>query len=177
MTGAPVLVQLANAGRARRPPGARLAIREDPFERPGSATELLGSFVGRPIDAVELDGVRGLAADVAKIVDGLINGRTASLGKLNRLAAGSAGHLQVRLDPDGALTTVVEWDKGPAPEALARLVIEELGGIDPHRLRRCERPECDLIFYDSSRSGTQRWHSEVRCGWRARQQRRRAPSG
>lgn len=177
MTGAPVLVELANAGRARRPPGARQAVREDPFETPRSATEIVGSFAGRPVHARELDRLRGLSAEVAKIVDSLIDARAPSVQTLNRLAAECPGHAQVRVGPDGALTTVVAWDDGPAASVLARLVVQELGSIDPNRLRRCERPECDLIFYDSTRSATQRWHSEVPCGWRARQQRRRATTG
>jgi predicted RNA-binding Zn ribbon-like protein len=72
------------------------------------------------------------------------------------------------------LEAVVVWDSRPAAAALARRVIEELAAIDPVRLRRCARRECSLFFYDSSRSATQRWHSEVPCGWRERQQRRRA---
>jgi hypothetical protein len=172
--GAPVLVELANAGRARRPPGARQAVREDPVDRAGSATEMLDGFVGRPITADELDALIALSAEVAKIAESIIDGRSPVLRTLNRLAAGSPGRAQVQITPDGAYATVVEWDAAPAGSTLARLVVQELGTIDPRRLRRCERPECDLIFYDSSRSGTQRWHSEVPCGWRARQQRRRA---
>ena len=149
-------------------------MREDPFEQAGTATEMLEGFVGRPIDAGELDGLRALSAEVARIAESVIDDRSPKLRTLNRLAAGSAGHVQVRLTPEGAYTAVVEWDAAPAASTLARLVVDELGTIAPNRLRRCERPECDLIFYDSSRSGTQRWHSEVPCGWRARQQRRRA---
>jgi predicted RNA-binding Zn ribbon-like protein len=53
--------------------------------------------------------------------------------------------------------------------ALARRLIEELNALEPDRLRRCARPECDLLFYDTTRSRTRRWHAEDPCGWRERQ--------
>jgi predicted RNA-binding Zn ribbon-like protein len=36
------------------------------------------------------------------------------------------------------------------------------------RLRRCASPDCELIFYDSSRPGRRRWCSTERCGDRMR---------
>jgi len=171
---APVLVALANAGRPRRPPRARRAVAEDPFEYAESATRLLEPFLGRPVDASELDGVRRLARQAAKIAVGLIEGSAPTIGALNRLAEECAGRAQLRSTAAGELEAVVVWDSAPAAAVLARRMIEELGRIEPSRLRHCARPECGLIFYDSSRSGTQRWHSEVPCGWRERQRRRRA---
>jgi predicted RNA-binding Zn ribbon-like protein len=170
---APVLVALANAGRARRPPGARLAVAEDPFGRAESATGLVREFLGRPVLAGELDGLSRLAIEAQRIAERLVEGAAPSPKQINRLAADCAGHSQLRSTPGGALEAVVVWDSGPAAAVLARRVIEELGAIEPSRLRRCARPECGLVFYDSSRSGTQRWHSEVPCGWRERQRRRR----
>jgi predicted RNA-binding Zn ribbon-like protein len=171
---APVLVALANAGRPRRPPGARRAVTDDPFEHAESATRMLGTFVGRPVDAGEVDEVRRLAHEASRIADSLVGGNTPSLRGLNRLAADCPGRAELRSTPAGGLEAVVRWESGAAAAVLARRIIEELGGIDPGRLRRCARPECGLIFYDCTRSGTQRWHSEVPCGWRERQRRRRA---
>jgi predicted RNA-binding Zn ribbon-like protein len=171
---APVLVALANAGRPRRPPGTRRAVIEDPFEHAESATRLLGIFLGRSVDAVELDGLHRLADAARRIADSLVKGATPSVRGLNRLAVDCAGRAQLRVTPAGELDAVVRWESGPAAAVLARRIIDELGAIDPSRLRRCARPECGLVFYDSSRSGTQRWHGEVPCGWRERQRRRRA---
>jgi predicted RNA-binding Zn ribbon-like protein len=56
---------------------------------------------------------------------------------------------------------------------LARRLIEELAALEPNRLRRCARTACDLLFYDTTRSRTRRWHAEDPCGWRQRQQHRR----
>jgi hypothetical protein len=170
---APVLVALANAGRPRRPPGARRAVTDDPFERAESATQLLTTLLGRPVAAGELDGLRRLAREAGAIADSLIDGIAPSLGALNRRAVGCVGHAELHVTAAGALESVVVWDDGSAAAVLARRMIEELGSVEPARLRRCARPECSLIFYDSTRSGTQRWHSEVPCGWRERQRRRR----
>ena len=175
MIDAPVLVTLANAGRPRRPAGAREATAEDPFARAEPATRLLRTFLGRVVLAGELDGLRRLAAEAGRIADALDRGSAPPLRGLNRIATESVGHAQALLTPAGALHATVVWEPGPAAAELARLVVDELGGIEPSRVRRCARPECDLIFYDSSRSGTQRWHSEDPCGWRERQRRRRAP--
>ena len=63
------------------------------------------------------------------------------------------------------------------PSAVAALlvaVIRELGELEPSRLRRCARPECGLVYYDATRSATQRWHAERPCGLRERQRRHRA---
>jgi len=173
MIDAPVLVAMANAGRPRRPPGARQASTDDPFERAESATQLLSTFLGRPVAAAELGDVRRLARAAGRIADSVIDGVAPSVQAINRLAADCAGRAELRVTPAGALDAVVAWDQGPAAAVLARQMIEELGCIEPDRLRRCARPECSLVFYDSTRPGTQRWHSEVPCGWRERQRRRR----
>jgi hypothetical protein len=106
--------------------------------------------------------------------ESLAQGLTPSPVRLNRLAASCVGRTELRVTPESGLDAITVWDSGPAAAALARRVIEELATVDPTRLRCCARPECSLFFYDSSRSGTQRWHSEVPCGWRERQRRRRA---
>jgi predicted RNA-binding Zn ribbon-like protein len=171
---APVLVAMANAGRPRRPAGARRAVAEDPFERAESATRMLKPFLGRSVDAGELDGLRRLAREAGTLASGVVDGATPSPRGLNRFAAGCTGRIQLRSTPAGGLEAVLLWEAAPADAVLARRIVEELGGIEQGRLRRCARPECGLFFYDSTRSGTQRWHSEDPCGWRERQRRRRA---
>jgi len=171
---APVLVAMANAGRPRRPPGTRRPVTDDPFEDATSATQMLNAFLGRSVDAGEIDGLRRLARAAGRIAASLVDRASPSVRALNRLAAECAGRTQLRSTHAGGLEAVVVWDAEPAGAVLARRVVEELGGIELSRLRRCARPECGLFFYDSTRSGTQRWHSEVPCGWRERQRRRRA---
>jgi predicted RNA-binding Zn ribbon-like protein len=62
------------------------------------------------------------------------------------------------------------------PELACRIVAE-LGRLEPARLRHCAREACDLLFYDTTRSRTQRWHSESPCGLRERQDRWRKATG
>jgi predicted RNA-binding Zn ribbon-like protein len=74
---------------------------------------------------------------------------------------------------DKLRATVRPQRPASAPKLLAA-VIRELSELESSRLRRCARPECELVFYDVSRSATQRWHAERPCGVRERQRRHRA---
>ena len=42
------------------------------------------------------------------------------------------------------------WTDTSLAAALARRLIEELSQLEPDRLRRCARPQCDLLFYDTT---------------------------
>jgi predicted RNA-binding Zn ribbon-like protein len=92
---------------------------------------------------------------------------------INALAGGSRARIELAA-ADGRLRQALAWDDPSVAARLARRLAGELAGLDPQRLRRCARPECDLVFYDTTRSRTQRWHAEDPCGWRERQRRRRA---
>lgn len=52
---------------------------------------------------------------------------------------------------------------GSALAAVASDAIDLLTA-DPGRLRRCEGPDCALLFHDASRPGRRRWCSAERCG-------------
>ena len=72
-----------------------------------------------------------------------------------------------------ALRQELLWEDGSSA-ALARRLITELASLDSTRLRKCARPQCTLLFYDTTRSRTRRWHAEDPCGWRERDHARRA---
>ena len=94
--------------------------------------------------------------------------------RLTDLAQTSSATVRLDVGDHQALRAQLEWSE-PTPSAgLARAVALELGEIDVARLKRCERPACNLVFYDKTRSGTQRWHAESPCGNRERQRRHRA---
>jgi predicted RNA-binding Zn ribbon-like protein len=93
---------------------------------------------------------------------------------VNALARGSAGRIELTAGPDGRLRQNLSWEDPSVSAGLARRLVGELAGLEPGRLRRCARSECDLLFYDTTRSRTQRWHAEDPCGWRERQRRHRA---
>ena len=87
---------------------------------------------------------------------------------LNSLAARCPWRLSVT--PDLSLTeTATERDLAGL---VASLCVRELTSCDSTRLKVCERQECGLYFYDTSRNRSARWHAENPCGWRERADRR-----
>ncbi len=67
--------------------------------------------------------------------------------------------------------------RAKASQALSVLAREavELFAQDPtDRIRECAADDCDLVFYDESRSNNRRWCSMQRCGNRAKVRAHRA---
>lgn len=56
---------------------------------------------------------------------------------------------------------------------VARSAADLLHRLHPHRLKECENPACDLLFYDDSRNGSRRWCSMQGCGNALKQARHR----
>lgn len=177
MRTAALVVALANARADRRPAGAPRASFHDALADVDSANELLAPFLDEPVDAEDLEPLRALHRAVGPVVEALIDGTPPPVDALNRLAAvepvdyaleaGSAGSA-------GTLRVVMRPGRPSGPGKLLLELIGQLGELDPARLRRCARPECGLVFYDATRSATQRWHAESPCGLRERQRRHRA---
>jgi predicted RNA-binding Zn ribbon-like protein len=163
----------ANATRPRRPPGARTATAADPFGSPAAAAALLEPLgLARPPGPAELDDLRALSAETQAITQALASGAAApGVDVLNRLAAQATATQSLRVGPGGRLTADVSWHAGTAAAELACRIVAELSRLDPTRLRHCAREACDLLYYDTTRSRTQRWHSESPCGLRERQDR------
>ena len=169
MTDAALVVALANAQARRRPPRARSAVEHDALADTASANELLEPFLDDRIEEHELPAVRTLQRAVVAVVDALIDGGEPPVDALTTPAV-----CALEAEPDGKLRTTVRPRRPSAPATLVIAAIRELSDLDPARLRRCARPECSLVFYDVTRSGTQRWHAESPCGLRERQRRHRA---
>ena len=174
MTDAALVVALANAQADRRPTDAPVAVAHDALADAASASELLNPFLAGPVDAQELAGVRAVQRAVVAIVDELIDGSQPPLEALNALAAEKPVIYALERQPDGRLRTTLRPKRTSAAATLLVAVTRELSGLEPSRLRRCARPECTLVFYDGTRSATQRWHAERPCGLRERQRRHRA---
>ena len=174
MTSAAVVVALANARADRRPTHSRHAVAHDALADRASADDLLGPFLEEPVQAHDLTALRALQRAAAPIVDALIDGSPPPLDALNNLAAREPAIQTVGRQPDGALRITIHPKRPSAAGKLLLEVVRELGQLEPSRLRRCARPECRLVFYDTTRSGTQRWHAEQPCGLRERQRRYRA---
>lgn len=172
MTSAELLVRLTNLTAERRP-GRGPAFRPDPL------ASCVGTAAAHDLPTVterELVELRELHQVVVALVDRVLTGRPVgrAAGRLINLASPSRARVQLAHDRASGLHTRLVWDDATLTSRLARQVVTELGEIDPARLRRCERAPCRLIFYDTTRSNTQRWHAESPCGQRARQQRFRA---
>jgi predicted RNA-binding Zn ribbon-like protein len=168
------LLRLANLTVARKP-GRGPAIRPDPLASPSTAMQALSlPRLGAP----QLGALRELHRTVVRLVDGLLNGRSVArpAARLTELARPSTATVRLGVSENRTLHARLEWSEPTPAATLARRVALELGEIDVKRLKRCERPACNLVFYDTTRSGTRRWHAESPCGARERQRRYRATS-
>jgi predicted RNA-binding Zn ribbon-like protein len=169
---AETLLRLANLTVARKP-GRGPTIHPDPLASPATAMEALSL---PRLDTAQLAELRELHKTVVQLVDGLLNGRSVArlAAQLTKLAQPSTATVRLDVSENRTLHTRLEWTEPTPAASLARRVALELGEIDVTRLKRCERPACDLVFYDTTRSGTRRWHAEFPCGNRERQRRHRA---
>lgn len=139
---------LATPGDLRRWVGVAIAPARGPVDADRLTAAIdLREAVFRAASAT-IDGSRVHRADRA-----VINGWAEHPGPIRMLDA--AGHRAVRLRSDDEI--------GSALSAIADDAIDVLAGA-PGRLRRCEGPDCALLFHDGSRPGLRRWCSVERCG-------------
>lgn len=166
------LLGLANLTVPRKPDRGPTTY-PDPLADPATAAQA-ASFPR--LATSELAALRGLHKTVVQLVDGLLNGSSVDrpAARLTKLAQPSVAAVRLDAGESQSLRTRLEWSEPTPAATLARKVALELGEIDVKRLKRCERPACNLVFYDTTRSGTQRWHAESPCGNRERQRRYRA---
>jgi predicted RNA-binding Zn ribbon-like protein len=163
-----VLLLLANLGRPRRPSGAAAPYTEPILPDATAASAQLAEVIDGPVGQAELPDLRRLQRASAQAAEAILSGGAVDCAELNALAACSSARIELHAT-DRTLRRRLIWTDTSLAAALARRVIEELDALDPSRLRRCARPECDLLFYDTTRSRTRRWHAEDPCGWRERQ--------
>ena len=107
--------------------------------------------------AARLDKLAQMASYIA---DAITAGRVPlPVGDLNALARAAPSFQQLVAEPT-RVAVRLEWSElATDPTAvLAARVAAELGAADLTRIRECARSECRLVFYDSTRSRTQRWH-------------------
>lgn len=173
MTEVALVTLLANARADRRPVGARRATPTDALADMATATELLEPLLNDRLEPEDLEMIRAVHRQVVAIVDALIEGSHPPLERINALAERAPATHVLELGTDGHLSARFRPTRGSGAASLLAGVIRELAELDPARLRRCARPECRLVFYDRTRSGTQRWHAESPCGLRERQRRHR----
>ena len=166
------LLVLANLGRTLLPSRATRPFAEPVLPDPGTAAAQLAGVVDQPIVAADLADLRRLQRAASAAAAAILAGRPPDVSTVNALAAASHGRAELAVTTGGAARRVVWTDPTPAA-ALARRLVDEIGALAPDRLRRCAHPPCDLVFYDTTRSRTRRWHADDPCGWRERQRRAR----
>jgi predicted RNA-binding Zn ribbon-like protein len=163
-----VLLLLANLGRPRRPAGTTVAHSEPILAAAETTAAQLADVVDQPINAADLADVRKLQRATAQGVEAILAGESLDCTEINALAADSTARAELVVAAGRPRRQLVWTDASPAA-ALARRLVEEFDVVEPDRLRRCARPECTLLFYDTTRSRTRRWHAEDPCGRRERQ--------
>jgi predicted RNA-binding Zn ribbon-like protein len=156
-----------------RKPDRGPTIHPDPLANAAAAARALGL---ERVEVCQLGALRELHRTAVELVDGVLAGRAPVRpgARLTTLAQPSTATVRLNVEQTPAFGARLEWSDPTPVSALARRVVCELGEVDLARLRRCARPECNLVFYDASRSGTQRWHADSPCGARERQRRYRA---
>jgi predicted RNA-binding Zn ribbon-like protein len=159
--------------RPRRPAGVRALVTEGVLPDAAGATAQLSGLEIGPVTDADLPALRGLQAFAAEAAVVIMAGEVPDPVPLNALASGSQARLRL-VDSGGTLRQELVWADGSSAARLARRLIVELASLDSARLRECARPQCTLLFYDTTRSRTRRWHAEDPCGWRERDNARRA---
>lgn len=183
-TKAPVTcLEFANSAKAMRLSGAKLPSRDDPLSSSASAAVFLDKLGVLAADScsqlsaremTELQKLRGAVENLLSHFEGRsLDDREStvpveSLAVINSLASRCMWTLQVASD----LTASYVAARQDPVAAVAALCAMELSECDTTRLQTCERPECRLYFYDTTRNRSARWHAEDPCGWRIRSERR-----
>ena len=163
-----LLLHLTNLGRPRRPSGSAVARAEPVLPDVTVASTQLMEVVDRPVAAADLAELRRLQRAAVDAAEAILADEALDCAEINALAADSTARVELVVT-GGVPRPQLIWTDTSLSAALARRLIEELAALQPDRLRRCARPECDLLFYDTTRSRTRRWHAEDPCGWRERQ--------
>jgi predicted RNA-binding Zn ribbon-like protein len=118
---------------------------------------------------VDVAAARRLRRAIWNGAEAVVDGGSPAIGDLALInAAAARPPLVPSLDP--ALGRA--WHEPRVEQAFSDVARDAIALLsDPAqraRLRRCASPDCELIFYDSSRPGRRRWCSTERCGDRMR---------
>jgi predicted RNA-binding Zn ribbon-like protein len=167
-----LLIALDSLGRPRKPTGATHRVSEPVLPDAATATRQLQPFLDSTLTEADLPALRDLQRVAVRTAEAVLANELPDCAAINNLARASIARSDLVV-AGGAMVQRLVWTDATPASALARQLISELTGLDPSRMRRCARAECPLLFYDTTRSRTRRWHAEDPCGWRERQQQRR----
>ncbi len=176
-----VVLALANSRAAHRPSGFRVAVHEDLIRSPEASERFLhdlGLEVAAPEAALRVANPRQLERlrRLREVVERIASALAARPRRVDGALLRALNLESSRCPWATALDDRLRSDEVPvaldAAALLASLCVRELATIDPSRLKRCERHGCQMLFYDTTRNRSGRWHAEDPCGWRERGNRR-----
>lgn len=135
----------------------------------GSRLALTAPLTDVRIRPAELTALKELRNALYQVVPALAHGEPPSAEALASLNDATEASPRPVIDPE---TRRLAW----APPitgrqllgAVARDAIELVSGRRSGRVRECSADDCQLLFFDTSRSGNRRWCSMERCGNRAK---------
>jgi predicted RNA-binding Zn ribbon-like protein len=122
-----------------------------------------------PVTREELEAARRLREAIDRAARGLAEGREPSSGDvalINRAAA--PPDLVPQLQAGGRRSWGGTVTATAALSTVARDAVDLLSGPLRARIRECARPDCALLFVDTSRPGQRRWCSMAGCGNRTK---------
>jgi len=145
--------------------------------------DLAGWFEGRfdevtrDVSDRELTDALGLRAAIARAVTAVSRADAPSaedVDVINLFAA--TPDIPPALDGGSRQAGRTRARVGQAMSELAREAVDLLGPDGRERIRECAADDCQIVFYDESRSNNRRWCSMQRCGNRAKVRAHRARS-
>lgn len=161
------VIALVNAGKRRRPSRQMETTFSDLFADLETVANQFrqGSRRGpvRESDRESLRQVQTALQSVLALWERRDHQFRAALQTLNHFAARC--HWTRVLQEDG---TLAEEPAGSLAALVSARCVIELSQCDLTRLKICSWPPCELIFYDTTRNRSAKWHAEDPCGWRAR---------
>lgn len=171
--GTPALtLAIANSAVPRKPAGARERSIDDPFRDRPSLVRFVANRLPTERDAISQNDLARLTRwrdALFELLTGYAGGKVSptALAIINKEVQRAASIRHISAD----LAVEVVVCGGLVKQVIAAC-LDELAACDPTRLKRCLRPECGLLFYDTTRNRSARWHAENPCGWRSRGDRR-----
>lgn len=124
----------------------------------------------RNADLVELSSFRDRLREVVVELVGSKKLKNVDIKWINEILREKGGYSELVKTPDGfAKQSKIDLKEVPevrVPIVEAFVDLVALGNID--YVRKCERPDCQLYFYDTTKNHRRRWCSMLICGNRAK---------
>ena len=136
---------------------------------PSKRTELLITWRDERENTQVVEKVRAFRKILHAMVTELIDDRAVSqniLDEINYTLAYSTSHFQIAHGKKGLTKERVHGFKSAMHFLVpfAEMAVNLLTETDHKLIRKCENPECVIVFYDTSKNHTRRWCRMQVCG-------------